>query len=163
MIFASTTAQSFAMDNLPVNWFDFALLGVLGFGLFRGRKNGMTKEVIPTIEWVCVVVAAAFAYPLVAQFFYSTCQLGQAWSGSLGYLAVAMVVLIIFSFIKKALAPRLDGSNIFGGSEYYLGMFSGMLRYTCIALFFVALMNAPVYTAADIAATKAYNEKWYGG
>jgi uncharacterized membrane protein required for colicin V production len=151
------------MDNLPVNWFDFAILGLLGFGLFRGRKNGMTKEVIPTIQWICMVVTAAFTYPLVAQFFNGTCGLGQAWSGTLGYLVVAMVVWLFFSFIKKALAPRLEGSNIFGNSEYYLGMPSGMIRYGCIVLFFLALMNAPVYTAADIAATKAYNQRWYGG
>ncbi|HTR43023.1 MAG TPA: CvpA family protein [Pseudomonadales bacterium] len=162
MMLAAST-QSFSMDNLPVNWFDGTLLVILCFGLFRGRKNGMTKEVIPTIEWICVVVAGAFAYPLVAQFFSSTCGLGQAWSGSLGYFAVAMVVFIIFSFIKKALMPRLEGSNIFGSAEYYLGMPSGMVRYACIVLFFLSLMNAPVYTAADIAATKAYNEKWYGG
>jgi uncharacterized membrane protein required for colicin V production len=159
----ATSAQSFSLDNLPVNWFDFTLLGVLGFGLFRGRKNGMTKEVLPTIEWICIVVAGAFTYPLLAPLLNSTCGLSQAWSASLGYIAVAMVIMIVFSFIKKALMPRLEGSNIFGSSEYYLGMPSGMIRYGCILLFFLALTNAPHYTAADIAAKAAYNKRWYGG
>jgi uncharacterized membrane protein required for colicin V production len=151
------------MDNLPVNWFDGALLILLVFGLFRGRKNGMTKEILPTIEWVCVVAAAAFTYNLVAQFYHGTCGLSELWSATLGYLSVAIVVLFIFSLIKKALMPRLTGSNIFGSAEYYLGMPSGMIRYACIALFFLALANARHYTAAEIAAKKAYNERWYGG
>jgi uncharacterized membrane protein required for colicin V production len=162
MILAAT-AQSFSLDNLPVNWFDFTILGVLCFGLFRGRKNGMTKEILPTAQWICIVVAAAFAYPLAAQYLDSTCGLGKAWSASLAYFAAATVIWLIFTFIKKALARRLEGSNVFGSSEYYLGMFSGMIRYGCIALFFVALSNAPHYTAADIAAKAAYNKRWYGG
>ena len=163
MILAATTAQSFSMDNLPINWFDFTILGLLGFGLFRGRKNGMTKEILPTAQWICIVVAGAFTYPIVAPLLDSYCGLGKAWSASLGYVAVAVVVWLIFTFIKRAMARRLEGSNVFGGSEYYLGMFSGMTRYACILLFFVAISNAPHYTAADIAAKAAYNKRWYGG
>lgn len=151
------------MDNLPVNWFDFALLGLLVFGLLRGRKNGMTKEVLPTAQWVCIVVAGAFTYPLVAQLLNTTCNLGPAWSASLGYLSVTVVVWMLFTFIKRAMARRLEGSNVFGSSEYYLGMFSGTIRYVCIVLFFLALANVPKYTAADIAAKAAYNKRWYGG
>jgi len=151
------------MDNLPVNWFDGTLLVVLCFGLFRGRKNGMTKEFLPTAQWICIVVAAAFTYPLVAPLVNSTCNLGEAWSASLGYLAIALVIWLVFTFIKKALARRLEGSSVFGSSEYYLGMLSGMIRYACILLFFLALSNAPHYTAAEVAAKAAYNKRWYGG
>jgi uncharacterized membrane protein required for colicin V production len=151
------------MDNLPINWFDFTILGVLGFGLFRGRKNGMTKEFLPTAQWICIVVAAAFVYPLTIQSINSYCNLGQAWSASLGYLGTALAVWLVFVFIKRGLAKRLEGSSVFGGSEYYLGMLSGMVRYACILLFFVALSNAPHYTAADVAAKAAYNKRWYGG
>jgi uncharacterized membrane protein required for colicin V production len=151
------------MDNLPVNWFDFTILGVLAFGLFRGRKNGMTKEILPTAQWVCIVVAAAFAYPLETDFINSNCNLGPAWSASLGYLGTALAVWLVFVFIKRALARRLEGSSVFGSSEYYLGMLSGMVRYASILLFFLALSNAPHYTPAEIAAKAAYNKRWYGG
>ena len=40
----AVATQSFALDQLPFGWFDVVLVAVLGFGLFRGRKNGMTKE-----------------------------------------------------------------------------------------------------------------------
>ena len=42
-------------------------------------------------------------------------------------------------------------------------MISGMIRYACMMIFALALLNAPYYTAADIARSKAYNARWYGG
>ena len=42
-------------------------------------------------------------------------------------------------------------------------MIAGIIRFACILLFFLALLNAPYYSAAEIAATKAYNNRWYGG
>lgn len=158
-------AISLSTDNLPVNWFDATLLVVLGVGLFRGRKNGMTKEIIPTLQWVAIVVASGLAYGLVAQFYINSCGLIQhkVLATVLGYLSIATVVFLIFSGIKNSVMPRLEGSSIFGSAEYYLGMPSGMLRYFCILLFILALINARYYTSADIAAKKAYNLRWYGG
>ncbi len=42
-------------------------------------------------------------------------------------------------------------------------MLSGMVRYACMLLFVLALLNAPVYSAAEIAKAKAYNARWFGG
>jgi uncharacterized membrane protein required for colicin V production len=155
--------QSLATDNLPVNWFDAFILVMLGFGIFRGRKNGMTKEMLPLLLWIAIVVAGGLCYTFVAEFYNSTCGLDKLWSAILGYLSIALVVFFIFSAVKKVLQPRLTGSNFFGGAEYYLGMISGMIRYACIVIFIMALINAKHYTAAELAATKAYNERWYGG
>ena len=151
------------MNNLPVNWFDVALLLVLGFGLFRGRKNGMTKEIVPTAEWLILVVAAGLGYSLLAHVYTSSCHMSVLLSAVLGYLTIALVVFLVFTAIKKTLVPRLTGSSIFGSAEYYLGMLSGMIRYACIVIFFLALINAKHYTAAEIAAKQAYNQRWYGG
>jgi uncharacterized membrane protein required for colicin V production len=155
--------QSFSLDNLPVNWFDFAFLFVLGFGVFRGRKNGMTKEILPLFQWIAIVIAAGLGYELVAQFYNTTCGLGKLGSALLGYLSIAMLIFIIFSIIKKLLLPKLAGSGIFGSAEYYLGMISGLVRYFCMLIFALALINARHYTPAEIAATQAYNQRWYGG
>ena len=151
------------MNNLPINWFDVGLLVVLIFGMFRGRKNGMTKEIVPTIQWIILVVASGLAYGLLATVYVNTCSLNKLWAGILAYLTIALVVFFIFSAIKKVLAPRLTGSNMFGGMEYYAGMLSGMIRYTCIVIFALALLNARSYSAAEILQQKIYNARWYGG
>lgn len=151
------------INNLPFNWFDIALVLLLLFGILRGRKNGMTKEVIPLFEWLAVVAAAGFGYLIAAQIFINSLAWSRTSSYVVGYLLLAAIVFFIFLIPRKYLNPKLEGSNIFGGSEYYLGMLSGLIRYACVVIFVLALMNAPVYTAADVAATKAYNNRWYGG
>ncbi|HSY44302.1 MAG TPA: CvpA family protein [Candidatus Acidoferrum sp.] len=156
-------SQSFSMDDLPVNWFDAFLVVMLGFGIFRGRKNGMTKEFLPLFLWIGIVIASGLGYPLLAQFYTSTCGLDKAWSPFLAYLSITIVIFFIYSLVKKPLLPRLTGSNIFGSAEYYLGMFSGLIRYACIVIFFMALINAKYYSPGEIAAKKAYNARWYGG
>lgn len=155
--------DSLSTDRLPVNWFDAALLVLLGFGFFRGRKNGMTKEVLPTVQWLIAIVAAGLAYGPVAQFYANTGSLGKLWAGIFGYLTIALGVFTVFSGIKKVLLPRLTGSNVFGSAEYYAGMPSGMIRYACIAIFALALLNARSYSEAELLQQKLYNERWYGG
>ena len=79
------------------------------------------------------------------------------------YVMVAVAVFIVFSFIKRRLKPKLEGSNAFGSSEYYFGMVSGVIRYVCMVIFALALLNAPVYSAADIAQQKYLANKIFGG
>jgi hypothetical protein len=156
-------SQSLALDKLPIGWFDAALLVTLGFGAFRGRKNGMTKEIIPLFQWIALVLAPGFGYPFVAQYYHTTCHFSILLSDLIGYLTIAAVVFLIFSGIKKALTPRLAGSNIFGSGEYYLAVPCGIIRYFCIVMFILAFINAKHYTRAEIEAKAAYNARWYGG
>lgn len=152
-----------SLDHLPFGWFDVALLAVLGFGLFRGRKNGMTKEILPMLQWVCTVVVCGLGYEMAGQILINTAGLDKMWSYIFGYFSLMLVIYLLFVLVKKAFMPRLTGSNFFGSAEYYLGMISGMIRYACILICALALLNAPFYSAADIASSKAYAARWYGG
>ena len=164
MIAVAASAPSVTTSGLPINWFDVALLGLLAFGIFRGRKNGMTRELGPTLQWLAVVIAAGLAYGLVAGFYANQCGLrSKLGSAVVGYLSITFVLFLIFTPIKQTLNKRAENGGIFGGSEYYLGMISGLIRYACLIVFALALLNARSYTAAEIAAKKAYNERWYGG
>ena len=63
MIAAVTeTHPAFSLQHLPFNWFDIALIAVLIFGLYRGRKNGMSKEFLPLLEWLLAIVLATLFY-----------------------------------------------------------------------------------------------------
>ena len=53
MIAAAVAAP--ATNAMSFNWFDMVVVVVLGFGLFRGRRNGMSKELIPLLEWLVLV------------------------------------------------------------------------------------------------------------
>jgi hypothetical protein len=155
MIAAAIQAKSFALDKMPFNWFDLVILAVLAFGIFRGRKNGMTKEFLPTLQWLVLVVACGLGYALVGQVFINT----LAWKPTASYITG----YLFFSVLKRALEPRLTGSNFFGSNEYYLAMLSGLIRFACILLAGLAFLNAPYYSQADIIQKQNYNKRWYGG
>ena len=69
----------------------------------------------------------------------------------------------MFKVLRRLLASRTAENNFFGGGEYYLGMLSGMVRFACMLLAVLALLNAPYYTAADIKKHDAYVKRWFGG
>ncbi|HLX95697.1 MAG TPA: CvpA family protein [Verrucomicrobiae bacterium] len=154
--------QSLTSDNLPLNWFDAVVVLVLGFGIFRGRKNGMSKEILPLFQWLAVVLVSGLFYAMVTQLIAKMVKLDPLLSNLLAYTALAAAVFLFFSLIKRTVGLKLFGSNLFGGAEYYFGMLAGMVRFVCILMFALAFLNARHYTAAQIEDSNKYQERWYG-
>ena len=160
---ATQATRSFSLDHLPFGWFDVALVALLAFGLFRGRRNGMTKEILPMLQWLATFVACGLLYEIVGQMLINLSGWDKLPCYLLGYFIVMFVVYLFFHFAKKLLMEKLTGSNFFGSGEYYLGMVSGMIRYACMVFVALALLNAPYYTSSELAKSKAYNARWFGG
>ncbi|MGC9940220.1 MAG: CvpA family protein [Verrucomicrobiota bacterium] len=167
-----TTKSWWTASGLGFNFFDLALAGILCFGFWRGRKNGMTKEILPAIKWVVLVAACTLGYAWLGGMFiqwgivkslFGNFFKEQTAAFVTAYLAIALVVYAIFCLIKNAFREKVDGSNAFGSGEYYLGMLSGTVRYACMTVFFLALLNAPVYTLADVHNRQEFNNRWFGG
>jgi uncharacterized membrane protein required for colicin V production len=167
MIAAATKAthfySSWSLDKVPFGWFDVALVAVLVFGFYRGRKNGMTKEILPMFQWLATVLVCGLGYEMVGQWLITLSGLSRTACYLIGYFSLMFLVYLLFLFLKKIFMPRLTGSNFFGSSEYYLGMAAGVLRYACILFVALAVLNAPYYTAADIIRNKNYAARWFGG
>jgi uncharacterized membrane protein required for colicin V production len=161
MMIAAAAAPS-ATNGLPFNWFDMAVVVVLGFGLFRGRRNGMAKELLPLLQWLVMVPVCGLGYPMLAGVLSGFLP-DPLWNCLVAYLALALVVFIVFATLKRQLADKLVKSDFFKGGEYYLGMLAGMVRYACVLVFALALLNAPVYTVADILAQRARDQQNFGG
>ena len=154
--------QSLASNSMPLSWFDAVVILVLVFGLFRGRKNGMSKEILPLSEWFAVVFICGLFYTFAAQWIDRLAGTGVLLGNILGYMLLALVIFLFFTMIKRPLGPRLYGSNLFGNAEYYLGMPSGMVRYACVLLVVLSFLNARHYTPAQIQASNDFQERWYG-
>ena len=172
MIAAAVQKSASWWQNLSFNWFDVAILLVLVFGFWRGRKRGMSREALPTAFWIVAVTAAGFGYQPLGDLVQSTGYIKKIFGNDVNertmayvicYLFIFMVAFTIYSMLAKVFREKVSGSNAFGSGEYYLGIISGMIRYACITIFFLALLNAPYYSLADIMAKKAYNNRWYGG
>jgi len=162
MIVAAATAAPPATNGLPFNWFDMAAVVFLGFGLFRGRRNGMAKELLPLLQWLVMVPVCGLGYAMLAGVLTGFLP-DKTWNCIAAYLALALAIFIGFSVLKQQFDEKLVKSNFFKGGEYYLGMLSGMVRYACVLLFVLALLNARVYTPMEIAQQKAFDEKNFGG
>lgn len=156
------TTQSLPVDKLGMNWFDVAVVLILVAGLFRGQKNGMSLEVLPLFQWLSVVIVSGLFYPTVARWLVNMALLKFPAGCVMGYVLLALTIFFIFSLLKRALTPRLEGSSLFGNAEYYLGMPSGLIRFGCMLLFALAFLNARHLTAEEIKAGNDYQQRWYG-
>jgi uncharacterized membrane protein required for colicin V production len=159
---AAAAAAPPATNGLPFNWFDMTVVVVLGFGLFRGRRNGMAKEFLPLLQWLVMVSVCGLGYTMLAGVLAGFIP-DKLWNCLVAYLALALAVFIVFTILKQQFDEKLVKSNFFKGGEYYLGMLSAVVRYACVMLFVLALLNAPVYTQAEIAQQSAYDQKNFGG
>ncbi len=159
---AAAAAAPTATNGLSFNWFDIVAVVVLGFGLFRGRRNGMSKELLPVLQWLVIVSVSGLVYPKLAAVLARLVP-DKFWTCFLSYMALAAVVFIVFTILKQQIAEKVVAGDFFKGGEYYLGMMAGMVRYACVLVFVLALLNAPVFTAAEISAVVARDQQNFGG
>lgn len=172
MIAAAAYNQTSWYQNLSFNWFDVMLILVLAFGIWRGRKNGMSREVLPVSMWLLIVIVGGLSTPFLAGWLVQSGAVAKVVGTAVNattaasifsYLFICTLVFLAFSPLRTKFREKISGSNTFGGGEYYLGMIAGLVRFSCILIFILAILNAPVYSAGEIAAKKAYNQRWYGG
>ncbi len=150
------------LENLPISFFDIALLVVLAIGILSGRKHGMSEELVSLLTWLTIVVACSWTYEPVGQFIAASCNFSLLMSYLIAYFCEAGAILLLFALFRRGLGGKLVGSDIFGRSEYYLGMGSGMVRFACILLAVLALLNARYFSPAEVQADYAYQNEQFG-
>ncbi len=150
------------MESLNVTWFDAVVVIMLGAGLFIGKKRGMSNELLDVLSWLMMVVVAALYYKPLADLLAKTASLSLYWASIMCYVGIAIVIKIIFSYVKRAVGEKLVGSDLFGRGEFYLGALAGALRFFCMVLMFVAILNAKFVTKAMVTAQNKAQEAEFG-
>ena len=151
-----------SLDQLPINLFDFVLIIVLVVGVLRGRKNGMSEELLGLLMWLTILFLGAIVYEPAGKLLHDASPFSLLSSYVMVYIASGLLVLSVFVLIKRSLGGKLLGSDLFGKGEYYLGMASGLVRVTCMLLTALALLNARFFSAAEIKAMEAFQNDVYG-
>jgi uncharacterized membrane protein required for colicin V production len=151
-----------SLDNLPFNWFDVAILVMLLLGIHRGRKHGMSEELMLVLKWVAIAGVCAIAYRPIGEVIASGPVFDLLSGYLMAYICVALLITGAFAMVKRSLGGKLVGSDAFGKSEFYLGMFAGMLRFTCILIAAIALLNARYFSSAEIEKERDYQNNVYG-
>ena len=148
--------------KLPFNMFDFVLLAVLTAGLLRGRKHGMSEELMLLLKWLLIVLVCAFTYEPIGSWLAGSSPISTLSCYLIAYITMALIIIGIFALIKHSVGGKLIGSDIFGRAEYYLGMGSGFIRFSCMILAFLAILNARYYSSAEIKENKEFQKDVYG-
>ena len=152
-----------SLDHLPINFFDLTVVVVVTLGIHRGRKHGMSEELLNLLQWVVILFGCAVLYQpggdLIGGF---TNMFGRLACYLAAYICAAGVIWLLFVGLKRALNGKLLGSDFFGRAEYYLGMGSGMVRFACILLVGLALLHARYYTPTEVRAMQKFQDDVYG-
>ena len=152
--------QDFA-KNLRFSYIDGIVLIWLIVGLLRGRKRGMTQEILPCFKWLGIVLLGGyFNQPLAALIRqYAGAAYDMQWSCITAYVLIALGVSLLFALLKHLLGDKLTGSDLFGRCEYYLGILAGLIRYACMLLVLLAIMHSRIVTKAEPDAIDAQMKK----
>jgi uncharacterized membrane protein required for colicin V production len=99
--------------NLPFNMFDFVLVTILVAGLLRGRKHGMSEELMLLLKWLLIVTVCAFTYEPIGAWMAGASPISTLSCYLISYITMALIILGVFALIKHAVGGKLIGSDIF--------------------------------------------------
>lgn len=155
-------AEALSTFTGSFGWVDFVIVILLGVGLWRGKKRGMSEELLDIFKWAVLVVVAAVAYEPGGRMLAQTAVFSLLSCYIFSYFTIALLVFAVFAFIRKGVGAKIVGSDVFGSAEYYLGMMAGVFRYSCIILVAMAFLNARYYSPEEMAASKQYQQDNFG-
>lgn len=154
--------MTFTASSIPVSWVDFVTVLVICGGFVRGRKRGLSEELLDTAQWITIVVVAAMFYRQVGALMSQRPLLSQVTYFVLSYLLIAALIAAVFMFFKKRFGQKLVESDIFGRFEFYGGMAAGSVRWLCVYFVLLSVLHAPQYSAEELEARRKSVEYNFG-
>ncbi|HUR46746.1 MAG TPA: CvpA family protein [Candidatus Saccharimonadales bacterium] len=150
------------LEHLKFSWIDLITVGFIVVGLTRGRKRGMSEELLDMLKWLLVVVTGGYFYQPLGEMLSQATPLSTFFCYVAVYVAIILFFKVLFGWLKRRMGDKLVGSDVFGAGEYYLGMMGGIFRYLCILVVGLALLNARYYTPEELKASAVYQESNFG-
>jgi len=126
-----------------LGWFDFVALIMVMAGIFVGRRRGMSNELLDLALWLSIVAGGALLCPGLGRWLVGSLNLPPTPSYILAYLILASGFFLVFFLLRRGVGEKLVSSDVFGGLEYYMGMTAGAIRFMCMLLAVMAILNAP--------------------
>ncbi|MGD0816088.1 MAG: CvpA family protein [Verrucomicrobiota bacterium] len=146
---------------MSYSYFDLIVIAWLLVGIMIGRRHGLTQELLPTLQWLCVVILAGLFYAPIGSFIQQNTNgaFSHVWANVTAYVLIGFGINLLFMWLKQSVGEKLTGSDLFGRSEYYLGMLAALVRFACMVVVLCALMHSRVYTTAELAETEKVQKK----
>jgi membrane protein required for colicin V production len=109
-----------------MNWFDFAVLGVLALSGLLAMARGFVKELLSLMGWIIAAIVTFLALPHVSKVvneFIKSKTIADIGSG----IVIFLIVLVICGFITSWITRKMPGGT-FGFLDGLLGLVFGLLR-----------------------------------
>jgi uncharacterized membrane protein required for colicin V production len=151
-----------SVNELPFNFIDLAIVAIIAVGVARGRKRGMSEELLDVIKWVVIIFACSRLYEPLGAMLSGATVFSTLSCYVAVYAAVMMVIALLFAAIRRQIGAKLVGSDFFGMGEYYLGMVAGGFRYLCIIIVAMAFLHARYYSPGELQEQQAAQERNFG-
>jgi uncharacterized membrane protein required for colicin V production len=136
------------------NWFDLVVLTLLILGIIRGRKLGMSGELLALLQWAAIVAIGAYANDPLGRQIKGFLPLDLGWCKLIAYMSIALVIVTVTGILRTKMGEKLVSKDIFGKGEYYLGMMAGVVHHALIIVAALALLNSASYSKAQIEAAR---------
>lgn len=159
---APSSIMLFAATALRLNMFDAVLVGLVGFGIWRGKQEGFSGEHMGLLQWMLITLAGGIMAGALGSLFESLFSASRYWGQILGFIMWAAMVVGGFSFLASKGKVELGDGDTFGRLEYPLGILAGAIKNFCILLAVISLLNGRHYSAEQIAASRAAQVKEFG-
>lgn len=150
------------LNALPFNFIDLAIVAIIGVGVTRGRKRGMSEELLDVLKWLVIILVCSRLYEPLGGMLSQATVFSTLSCYVAVYAMIAMVIALIFGAIRRQIGTKLVSSDFFGMGEYYLGMAAGGFRYICVILVALAFLHARYYSPMELQAQAKQQERDFG-
>src|SRR5687767_10303047 len=106
-----------SVSAFQLMWFDLLVLALVAYGIFRGRKRGMSEELLDVFQWLCIVVLGALLYSPLGKGLARFASFPLLLSNIIAYAFVAIVIKFTFASVKRSVGEKLVHSDAFGRWE----------------------------------------------
>ena len=122
-----------------MNWFDFAVLGLLALSALLAMARGFVKELLSLAGWIIAAIVTFIALPYVREPVRNIVK-SQTIADIGSGIVIFLVVLVICGLITHTLTRRLP-SGTFGFVDGLLGLVFGLARGALLVSLAYLLLN----------------------
>src|SRR5215213_4524023 len=102
------------LKSLNISVFDGFFVAFLIVGILRGRKRGISEELLDVLQWIAIVVCAAFAYPAIGGLLINFAAFPPVLGNVFGYVLTTLIVVFLFRILKRGVGEKLVQGDVFG-------------------------------------------------
>jgi len=122
-----------------MNWFDFAIIGVVALSGLLAMARGFVKELLSLAGWIIAAIVTFIALPHVREPVRNLVK-SQTIADIGSGIVIFLIVLVLCGFLTGWLTRRMPGGT-FGFLDGLLGLVFGLARGALLVALSYLLLN----------------------